>query len=335
MMNTKMTSAIEKITLNTATFSGVQAEPTLINFFYGNNGTGKSTIAREILSGSGLSWQQGKLATNYSVFVYNQEFVEANFKGYGNLKGVFTVGEQNIEVQNQISEKSAQRAEQERQNGENTTEKERKETARNALLDGFQGTCWDKTKALRDGFEATITGYKTKAKFAEKVLQIGNHTQHDIGELRTLYETAFDPKATTYKEFQPTGATARLKGSPGNELLGKSITSSSDTPFADFIKAINATDWVRQGHERFVQTPECKCPYCQQELPDDFEELIAACFDGQYQEDIDALRKFQEDYASDMQNVQRKSGNLSLSRFRVIFRHIRRDRKPSTMRLPP
>jgi len=301
-MNTKMTSTIEKITLNAATFSGVPVEPTLINFFYGNNGTGKSTIAREILSDSGLAWQQGKSSADYSVLVYNQEFVEANFRGYGNLKGVFTVGEQNIEIQNQIAEKSTQRAEQEKLNGENTTTKERKESERDRLLTGFQEACWDKTKAIRDDFDATQGGFKRKAQFAEKVLQMGNPTQHDVGKLRTLYETAFDPNAATYREFQPTGGTARLKGSPGNELLGKSITSSSDTPFAGFIKAINATDWVRQGHEHFPETPEGKCPYCQQELPDDFDKLIAACFDGQYQEDIDALRQFQEDYASDMQN---------------------------------
>lgn len=324
-MNTKMTSAIEKITLNAATFSGVPVEPTLINFFYGNNGTGKSTIAREIISDSGLAWQQGKSAADYSVLVYNQEFVEANFRGYGNLKGVFTVGEQNIEIQNQITEKSAQRALQEKLNGENTTVKERKESERDRLLTGFQETCWNKTKAIRDDFDATQGGFKRKAQFAEKVLQMGNPTQHDVGELRTLYETAFDPNAATYKEFQPTGGTARLKGSPGNELLGKSIISSSDTPFAGFIKAINATDWVRQGHERFAETPEDKCPYCQQELPGDFEEQIAACFDGQYQEDIDALRQFQEDYASDMQdfldtlnaNMQNAFPKLNLTEYKT------------------
>lgn len=97
------------------------------------------------------------------------------------------------------------------------------------------------------------------------------------------------------------GGVTRLKGSHGNELLGKPVTSSSDTPFAVFIKAINATDWVRQGHEHFAETQEGKCPYCQQKLPDDFDEQIAACFDAQYQEDIDAIRQFYDDYASDMQ----------------------------------
>ena len=310
-MNTKIPSAIEKLTLNAATFHGVPVEPTLINFFYGNNGTGKSTIARALHANEGLSWQAGKSADDYSVLVYNQEFVEANFRDYGKLKGVFTVGEQNIKIQADIAEKNIQRAEQEKLNSENTTAKDQKESARNRLLDNFQATCWDKTKAIRDGFDATQSGFKRKAQFAEKVLQTGNPNQHDMGELRTLYETAFDPNATTYEEFQPTGGTERLKGSPGNELLNKSITSSSDTPFAGFIKAIKATDWVRQGHEHFAKTSEGKCPYCQQELPDDYEEQVAACFDGQYQEDIDALRQFQEDYASDMRGfLDVLNGNL-------------------------
>lgn len=45
-MNPKMKSAIEKITLNDATFSNEVIEPTYVNFFYGKNGAGKSTIAR-------------------------------------------------------------------------------------------------------------------------------------------------------------------------------------------------------------------------------------------------------------------------------------------------
>lgn len=307
-MNTKMTSAIEKIVLNAATFSGATIEPTFINFFYGNNGTGKSTIAKvidpkDVVTGQpiDLKWQPGKSADDYTVLVYNREFVHANFQDYGKLKGVFTVGAQNIEIQNQITDKASQRAEQDKLTSEKTTEKGLKESARESLLSIFQENCWDKTKSLREGFAATQEGFKRKAPFADKVLQATNATQHDIGELRTLYETAFDPNATTYREFQATGGTAKLKGSRGNELLGKSITSSSDSPFAQFIKAINATDWVRQGYETFNESSDGKCPYCQQVLPHDFETQIATCFDEQYQEDINALRQFHEDYISDMQ----------------------------------
>lgn len=324
-MNIKIPSSIEKITLNAATFSGVEIEPTLINFFYGNNGTGKSTIAREIKNDSGLTWQVGKSADDYSILVYNQEFVAANFQNYGTLKGVFTVGEQNIGIQTQIAEKTTQRAEQEKQTTEKAVEKERKESARDTLFGNFQESCWNKTKSLREGFDATQSGFKRKAQFADKVMQTANPTKHDIGELRTLYETAFDPNAAVYREFQPTIGTTRLRGTRGNELLGKSITSSSETPFAGFIKAINATDWVRQGHKHFAETADGKCPYCQQDLPSDFEEQIAACFDGQYQTDIDDLLQFQEAYISDMRgfinvlnaNLQSAFPKLDLTEYKA------------------
>ena len=47
-MNEKMMSAIQKLVLTDATFNGETVEPTFINFFYGKNGAGKSTIARTI-----------------------------------------------------------------------------------------------------------------------------------------------------------------------------------------------------------------------------------------------------------------------------------------------
>lgn len=300
-MNTKMTSAVERIALDAATFSNVPITPTFINFIYGNNGTGKSTIARELGADRGVVWQEGKSVADYNVLIYNQEFVDANFSNYDNLKGVFTVGEQNIEVQTSVTEKTMQKSELDKLAVERTTEKERKETARGTLLGNLQEDCWNKTKSIRDEFDATQAGFKRKAQFADNVLQINNPTEHEIGGLRTLYETAFDPDARTYKEFQPLGRVTRLKDSNGNELLAKPIISSGDTPFAGFVRALHATDWVRQGHEHFMDRTDGKCPYCQQDLPGNFEEQLATCFDAQYQEDIDALRKFYDDYHIDMQ----------------------------------
>lgn len=47
-MGDKIKSEIIKIELNDATFEGTGATvtPTYVNFFFGNNGTGKSTIAK-------------------------------------------------------------------------------------------------------------------------------------------------------------------------------------------------------------------------------------------------------------------------------------------------
>ena len=65
-MNGKIPSAITGIKLNRATFSNVPINGlTFVNFFYGNNGAGKSSIAYAIEEGDGITWADGKTAADY------------------------------------------------------------------------------------------------------------------------------------------------------------------------------------------------------------------------------------------------------------------------------
>lgn len=84
------------------------------------------------------------------------------------------------------------------------------------------------------------------------------------------------------------------------KLLGVPITSSSDSEFARFVSALNAADWVSQGHKHYSTAANGKCPYCQRELPADFEESIASCFDAQYQQDVSNLQRLLDAYSADM-----------------------------------
>ena len=81
-MNKKMMSAIQKLVLTDATFNGETVEPTFINFFYGKNGAGKSTIARTIrgnLPGS-VEWQSDRPADSYDVLVMMRTSFETILK---------------------------------------------------------------------------------------------------------------------------------------------------------------------------------------------------------------------------------------------------------------
>ena len=68
-MNEKMTSAIQKLVLSDPPFNRETIEPTFINFFYGKNGAGKSTIARTIRDNcpGSVEWQSDQSADSYDV----------------------------------------------------------------------------------------------------------------------------------------------------------------------------------------------------------------------------------------------------------------------------
>lgn len=101
-MKEKMKSEIESITINAATFSNVQIFPTYINFFYGRNGVGKTTIADAIRNGSTLQWSETAKPDDIEILVYDAEYISRNFHSFDNLQGVFMVFEENIEIQTQI-----------------------------------------------------------------------------------------------------------------------------------------------------------------------------------------------------------------------------------------
>ena len=109
-MQRKVPSAITNITLDRATFTDVPIdELTFINFFYGNNGAGKSTIAHAIEADDGIVWADGKTADDFDVLVYNQDFINNNFVNYGDLKGVFIFGEEDIEAKKKIADLTEQK----------------------------------------------------------------------------------------------------------------------------------------------------------------------------------------------------------------------------------
>lgn len=306
-MNYKMQSSVEKIILNDAVFINEVIEPTIVNFFYGKNGTGKSTVAGALKTDRNIQWQNGKYAADYDVLAYDTDFIDANFSNYGNLAGVFTVCETNIEVQKKIDELNRQK--QIRREKyiacKNLIDKIQQEKS-SAVAD-YQNECWQQTANLRKIFSSVITGKRTKALFSEQILK-SVPAEHDISELESLVNTVFGGDDKRYSRYQK-ARRVTYASFPGYDLMSRSIVSSSETIFSDFIRALNATDWVRHGYTHFTGHTNGKCPYCQQKLPENFEQEISDCFDSQYKEDIAAIVKFQNVYRFEMESVIRTLEN--------------------------
>lgn len=311
----KLKHGIDKIEITDATMTGVVIEPTLINFFFGNNGTGKTTVTRAIRDKTGLTWHPGEASDDFEVEVFDRDYIESNFRSFEKLKGVFTVGEINADTQDEItaleSEKRTCDASAESAGGLAS----KKKAELDQLLSNFQDTCWSHSTILREALSKAMPGYGgRKANFATQVLSGTAPVEHDLQELQALCDIAFDSSGKRYPRFQSAGNYTRLSNlGKVYELFGQPITSSSDTEFARFVKSIKAADWIRQGHTHYTDTPDGKCPYCQQKLPDDFETSIASCFDAQYQQDMESLQAFYEAYESDMNSfITALESNLTL-----------------------
>jgi len=290
-MRDKLTSEIVKLDMNDASYKGcgVSIVPTYVNFFFGNNGTGKSTIGKAIKVDRGVEWQPGRSVSDYKVHVYNQDYISANLPNYHNLPGVFTVNEVNVTIQAKVDEKQIQKEKASTAFSEAGEAKTKKAAALQEALERFQQECWEKTANLRAEFKKTQTNRMQKKSFAEGVLEVRTPKEHDVEALHRLYAVAYSDDAKKYELFPSIINTAALDELEGRDILGKRIVSSADTPFAQFLKKINAASWVQQGHKQFHEAAKDTCPYCQQPMPLSFEDDLKACFDSSYQEAKQAL----------------------------------------------
>ena len=88
-MTDKVAALISKVTVNSPVFTDEVFSPTLINYFFGKNGTGKSTIAKLIGKTDATEWHQGATPEDYKLLVYNEEYTSfqvLNKKSESSLK---------------------------------------------------------------------------------------------------------------------------------------------------------------------------------------------------------------------------------------------------------
>ena len=100
----KRKSAIEKVVIEGRSYDHEEFEPTFINFFFGRNGVGKSTISEMIQANTGLRWRSGQTVDDYNVLAYDQQFISDHFSNFDDLAGVFTLNKVNIETQKKLDQ---------------------------------------------------------------------------------------------------------------------------------------------------------------------------------------------------------------------------------------
>lgn len=240
-MTQKMESVIREIPLNTATFRDVTIQPTLINFFFGKNGTGKTSIGRAIQEGTGLIWSEQPC----EVMVYNQDFIDQHFKTLDQLRGIFTLREdaqaeqkekQLAQLRDELNRLQTRLSEITRQKSEMEERTAQAETI-------FREACLRNTKQLREKYKKAMTGATRNPQLAAKI-ESAKPADHPEEELDQLYPTVYADDPVTYTLLPVMDRDVMIERAPSCRLMEEAIVSTATTQFAHFIQRIQVLDWI-------------------------------------------------------------------------------------------
>ena len=277
-----------------------------INYVFGANGTGKTTISRVIAQADGhdhcrLTWQGG---TELERMVYNRDFVEANFNQDGPLQGVFTLGENQVEaerdialLQPEIEKLNGQIASLNNQlYGEDGESGKRKELE--DLEPAIREKCWSQKQLHDDSFQEAFSGVRGNAeRYKAKVFTERASNTSDLLTLEELKDKAETVYATGLERISLLASVSadNLVALESNELLQKPIIGNQDVDIAALIDSLGNSDWVKQGRKYHEQNPET-CPFCQQSTDEHFAASLESFFSDAYDNDIQALKTLQGRY---------------------------------------
>ncbi|WP_120874386.1 ATP-binding protein [Helicobacter pylori] len=309
-----ISSGISQIALkNAATFdeNGASFENlNSINFIYGANGSGKTTISsflknlaengiEDKFANSKIEWHNDE---SLKIEVYNKQFKEEQFRN-SQVKGIFTLGKKtNENLENIESKKESINKENEKKTkNEKSLQKLKQE--REEKEKDFTDSCWEKLyKKNEEDFKETLEGFKLKKKFKEKILEEFKNNEHneiEIGKLEKLKENIRIVFSKNQTELVPLECNLTDFDSVENHSIWEQkIVGSSDAIIADLIKKLSNEDWVAQGREYLLKDGNA-CPFCQQEtITEEFKKQLESYFDTSYQESTETIREKMEDYES-------------------------------------
>jgi wobble nucleotide-excising tRNase len=302
---------IEKIVLkNTATYKNevIIDDLTKINFFYGSNGSGKTTISRIIAKPD--KYQESKLiwknTNNIKTVVFNEDFIREYFYEKDTLQGIYTMGEGAKETEEEINKKNIELNSHQESITKLQKTIEQKEKERNNAFNTFKETCWkDAYQALQDDFKLFFTGYRNnKEKFTNKILEESNVNQSSLLDKNTLkekYNLLYNSDATKINNLQLLSVETIQEIERNQEILQTPIIGRKDLDIAKIIEKLHNHDWVKQGKKFYDQNYDEEkqvyiCPFCQQSTSQKFKQQLEEYFDESYNKNIKKLEEFIKHY---------------------------------------
>ena len=285
-----------------------------INFIYGSNGTGKTTISRIVADSKPypqcfVTWQN---EASLDTFVYNRDFVDENLNQPRDLRGIFTLGEKHKEI---FERMEVGKKELEDINRSITTLKVTLEGAdgnggevkkMNELEDKFAEVCWELKLKYDTRFHIAFAGVRhSKRAFKDKLLKESSTNSGillSLEDLEKRAETVFSETPQS-ENILVVPNPERLLAHESNAILKKKVLGKLDVDVAEVINRLGNSDWVKEGRE-YYDPNERICPFCQQDTSANLEKSLNDYFDESFRTDSEAIERLQSEYKADSEYLQ-------------------------------
>ncbi len=299
---------IESIVVcNDASYNAHQTLAALkqLNFIYGANGSGKTTISRIIAEPGSFPRAsiQWKDARPVETLVYNVDFVRKSF--VAQMRGIFTLGQESADILERIEAAKVQvfdhwSAIGHLQNTLGQDDGSGKRGEMKTLRTNFEEQCWGVKQRHDAHFKGAFEGLRSnKTRFCDRVLaevETNNADLHDVETLKVRAETIYQDGLERIEQlYRPSFADLPVHES--HAILSKKIVGKEDVDIAALIRRLGNSDWVKAGMVYLDDSGE-RCPFCQQRVDSDLTARLNEYFDETYIADMAALNSLAENYAT-------------------------------------
>lgn len=288
-----------------------------VNFIYGHNGSGKSTISNFLdnpseakFANCSVDWESG---TNAIVLVYNKSFRERNLQAT-DMPGVFTLGAATAEQLAELERLQQEREQRAKERRSTITNLEDRKKEKNELLLAYEAAVWEQIfKRNDDTFKEAFTGLRNKkAAFFQKVRELyssGAKTAKTRQDIETAAKALFDKKPERQMSLS-CPAFSDAEEIEENAIWGTIIVGNKDVNIAGLIESLNMSDWVKAGQDYIQETGIC--PFCQSKtITTNLKAQFEAYFSGEYERQVTLLLTLEEKYRRFIKGVSVNLEQLS------------------------
>ena len=292
-----------------------------LNFIFGSNGSGKTTISRvlekpENYSSCDISWE-GNIAIERRV--YNSDFVEENFVPETGMRGIFTLGKEESDTKQKIKEleEKLKVLEDEKRKTEiiisGEDGKSGKATELTSFRESYINKIWEETKSFRTGsIRDGLVGYlNSKTKFFEMALDQCKKNKVTLGKYDELERRAYTVFAGNHEILEeiPTVNFSCIEKMSDEQILSKKVIGKEDVDIGALIKKLGNSDWVQFG-TKYLNDSDGLCPFCQQPLQENFRDQVEEYFDDTYSADLLAIDTIKNDYQDESDRLEEQINNI-------------------------